>query len=207
MSRRDLPGITEERAGRRHEPIYQILVERLGPEIIVQKAAGAGGAKLTREPPGAIGNANIERLYADRISSEPEFIPAQVEGSKRIDAVQPLEQRRTTFLPTMHQHFGVGRSPKPVAHGFQLAPQLEVVVQLAVHHDPEALVLVRHRLRSALDVYDAQAAMAEAYRVFAGEVKAPAVRTPVRERSRETLKQLPYVAFALACDDAGDTAH
>src|SRR5437867_3055343 len=205
MPRRDLPGITEERAGRRHEPIYQVFVERRGPEIIVQKTAGAGGAKLTREPPGAIGDANIERLYADRISSEPEFIPAQVEGSKRVDAVQPLEQRRTTFLPTMHQHFGVGRGPKPVTHGFQLAPQLEMVVQLTVHHDPEALVLVGHRLRSALDVHDAEAAMAEAYRVLAGEVKARAVRTPVRERGRDVEPLLQRLTAALARDDAGDT--
>ena len=48
-----------------------------------------------------------------------------------------------------------------MAAGFELAPDVRVVVDLAVERHPDVAGLIGQRLLSVLEVHDAQAAMAE----------------------------------------------
>ena len=61
----------------------------------------------------------------------------------------------------MDDGFGVARCPEGVAALFELAPQLAVVVDLAVEHHPDGAVFVANRLLAGLEVDDAQPAHAE----------------------------------------------
>ena len=68
MAWRQLPCRPIKCAGGRHEPIHEVLIERLGPQVCIQQPATAGGGKLTREPPQIAGNTYVQGLDARRVS-------------------------------------------------------------------------------------------------------------------------------------------
>src|SRR5207247_10626119 len=61
------------------------------------------------------------------------------------------------FLVEVQDRLGVAPRLVAVATGFETGPERGVVVDLAVVDDPDALVLVRHRLSTARDLDDPQA--------------------------------------------------
>ena len=71
----------------------------------------------------------------------------------------------------MHQHLGVGAGAKHVSARLELAPHIQVVVQLAIEDHPDALILIGHRLCAAFDVYDAQTPMPQTDRPIARVVE------------------------------------
>ena len=107
----------------------------------------------------------------------------------------------------MDHGLDVGAGAELMAPGLELAPQIEVVVELAVEHDPDTTVFVRHRLRAALEVHDAEPTVPE------GGVPAPQhpdsapIRPPMSERLGEPLYERADVAALISGDHTGDAAH
>jgi len=158
-----------------------------------------------------VGHTEIERLDAHRITREHDFArspgrPA-VEECERVHAVQPPEEFGAPFLPAVHQNFGVGPCTKAVAQRRKLVPQIEVVIQLAVQHDPHAPVLVRHGLGTQLQIDDAQPAVTEGRGSALEKPETAPVGSPVRERLRETFDQRPHVAAPIPSYRSRDAAH
>src|SRR6476661_1952294 len=61
----------------------------------------------------------------------------------------------------MHDRFGVGRSVEKMSGRLELVPELPVVVDFAVEHDPDGAILVMNRLMSGREVNDTQPPHAE----------------------------------------------
>src|SRR5205823_1802056 len=89
----------------------------------------------------------------------------------------------------------------------KLVSQIEVVIQLAVQHDPHPPVLVRHGLGAQLQVDDAQPAVAEGRGSALEKPETAPVGSPVRERLRETFDHRPHVAAPIPCYRSRDAAH
>ena len=81
-----------------------------------------------------------------------------------------------------------------------------MVVNLAVEHGPDALVLVRHRLRAAVDVDDGEAALAQADRPF--DPQPFAVRAAVVQHVPHALEPRLVDEFPrIHADDADNSTH
>src|SRR5438105_5098851 len=158
MTRRDLPSVAVERARGGNEPIHEVFVERLGPQVGREKSATARRRQLAGKPPGAVGDPDVKRLYTHGITGQPkDGCPASfIEEPERVHPIEPLEQAGAPFFPAVNQHLRVRAGAKLMAAALELAPQIEVIVQLAVENYPDAAVLVRHRLRPTLNVDDTE---------------------------------------------------
>ena len=111
------------------------------------------------EPSAALGV--VERLDAQAVAREQELPLPRVPEREGEHAAQPLDAARPELLVEVHDDLGVGRRREAVAARHELAPQLAVVVDLAVEDDPDRAVLVGDRLLAGLEVDDGQPAHAE----------------------------------------------
>src|SRR6266568_3516307 len=127
--------------------------------------------------------------------------------SERVHPVESLQQAWAPFFPAVNEHLSIGARAKLMSAPLQLAPQIEVVIQLAVENDPNAMVLVGHRLRPTLHVHDAEATMAEGDRTASSKVKSRAIGTPVGQRSGETRHKGSGVAARFQTEHTRDSAH
>ena len=105
----------------------------------------------------------------------------------------------------MNQHLGVAARPEHVPAYFELVPQLEVVVDLAVVNDADVPVLVRHRLCTAGDIDHAQPHVREADPVVC--VEAEPIGPTMPDRGRHALEQLGRDAARPLAGDACQAAH
>src|SRR5690606_12748179 len=100
-------------------------------------------------------------LDAEAIACEEQRAVAPVVQCERPLAVQPVQHLLAPLLPAVDEDLRVGARAEPVTERAQLAAQLDIVVDLAVEHHDDRTVLVRQRLRTALDIDDAEAGMRE----------------------------------------------
>jgi hypothetical protein len=102
-----------------------------------------------------------QRLLAEPIARQENSAGVLICDRKRKHAVQPFDAAVTVFLVRVDDRFGVGVSPEPVAAGFEIAPQLMVVVDFSVEYDPDRPVFIGHGLLTTGAVDDRKATMAE----------------------------------------------
>ena len=84
--------------------------------------------------------------------------------------------------------------PEPVAAGLEIAPQVAVVVDLAVEDDPDRLVFVGHRLLAAGPVDDGQPAMTK--RKPGRAMNGAAVRTAMMQALGHRANRARYIRRA-----------
>src|SRR5689334_2348374 len=101
----------------------------------------------------------------------------------------------------MNQRLGVALGPEAVAALFEVGAQLEVVEDLAVAHDPDARILVAHRLLASAEVDDAEASVPEAD--SRALVVALGIGSAVRERARHAPQRRAVRRPRLGVPDAG----
>ena len=148
-----------------------------------------------------------QRLLAEPIARQQHAASVQVADRERKHAVEPLDARVAVFLVGVDDRFGVGVRPEPVSARLEIAPQLEVVVDFAVEHDPDRPVFVGHRLLAAGAVDDGQAAVAK--REPGRVMNSAAVRTAMVQAVGHRADGARYVRrqIAIETDHAADAAH
>ena len=105
----------------------------------------------------------IQRLDAEGIAREEQFLFALVPDAEREHAAQRVHHRRAALCVQVQQDFGVRLRAEGVALGLQFAPQLAIVVDFPVVGDRQASVGGGHGLRAGLgQVDDREAAVREA---------------------------------------------
>ena len=105
----------------------------------------------------------VQRLDAERVTSQDEIAGALVEQRKREHAPEALQGAGSPAPPGLEHHLGVGLRPEPDAVGGQLGAQRPVVVQLAVVDDRQA-VLAEGLIGRRAEIDDRQAPEAEVNR-------------------------------------------
>ena len=129
-----------------------------GVDVAGAQERGQGGGEA--QPSRSVGQ--VQRLHAEPIAREHE--PAAVALGER-EGEHPLEALDAAFAPQavgLQHHLGVAVGEEAQPRGFELAPQLAVVVDAAVEDDRQPELGVDHRLRAALgEVDDPQPAMTE----------------------------------------------
>ena len=89
----------------------------------------------------------------------------------------------------------------------ELAPKRAMIVDLAVENDGRRARIVRHRLDTAGDVDDRQAAMAEENTPSAVDMHAVAVRTAMGERARHPDDIVACSSSCKSCDTTHESRH
>ena len=123
----------------------------------------------------------VERLDAQTIAREKQLPPPFVPDREGKHAAQIPDGLRAEVLVQMDDRFRIAFGAEHVAAPRQQPPKLPVVVDLAVEHDPDRAVLVRHGLLAVLEIDDAQAPHAEADAL--AEIDALVVRSAMRHRT------------------------
>src|SRR4051812_27072212 len=104
----------------------------------------------------------------------------------------------------MREHFAVASGSEAMSPDGELAPQVVVVVDLAVEDDHYPAILAVERLAAVFDVHDRESAHAE--RDVAPDVKPVAVRSSVDHRLSHRADR-PLIRRAAGVENAGDPAH
>src|SRR5437762_4132367 len=103
----------------------------------------------------------VERLDAQPIAREQDLPPPRVPDGEGEHAAQPIDAARAEVFVEMNDRLGVAGGLEDVAAPLQVAPQLLVVVDLAVEDDPDGAVFVRDRLEAVAEIDDAETAHAD----------------------------------------------
>ena len=184
----------EERARRRHEAEGEVLVDRLEVDVARQQ--------LVHEQPLELRGEGHARAHLGPVEGlDPELVAHQVERPGRLvpdrdaeDAVEALDERGAELLVEVRDHLAVAVRTQPVAAPLEPAPQLELVVDLAVEHDCDVAALVEERLVAVLGIDDRETPHAERHAL--GRVVALPVRAAVRERRGHRAHELRIRAAA-----------
>src|ERR1700691_6083663 len=107
-------------------------------------------------------NAVIELLGTDAVANEPEAAGLRVPESHREHAAKFLQALDAPCSKGLQDHLGIGviGFPASMPQVFQFAPDLGVVIDLAVEDDVQRAILVAHGLGSGVgEVDDGKAAM------------------------------------------------
>src|SRR6266700_3726887 len=107
----------------------------------------------------------------------------------------------------MHQDLRVGSSAELVSASLALTPQVHVVVQLSVEHNPDPAILVSHRLSATLEVHNTQASVTKRCRTTCEEVIAAPVWATVCLGVGQALDQGSHVTPSIGRQDTRNTAH
>ncbi len=105
----------------------------------------------------------VKRLDPKAVAGAEEQLSAGVVEHEGPHAVEPVEQLGPPVAVGGQQHFGVALGAEQVAVLLELRPELQVVVDLTVEHDPHVALGGGHWLvPRRRHVQDAQAAVAQA---------------------------------------------
>ena len=96
-----------------------------------------------------------------------------------------MEDLISPLLVSMDDDFGIGLGSKDMSAGFQFAPQLQKIIDLAIKHDPYGLFLIRHRLVATAEINDRKTPKAEAKR--AGKEKSFIIWASMNQRPSHPL--------------------
>lgn len=163
-----------------------------------------------------------QRPHAHAVARQQEAPGAAVPQGEGEVAVERAHAVRAHFLVGADDHLGIRLGLEPVAARHEIAPQFQIVEDLAVERDDDAAVVVGHGLAAAGDVDDAEAGVAEADIVV--DMDTLLVGPPVCDRADHGLQGQPaghrtrglpkYPAIPHICADPncvlvciGTTAH
>jgi hypothetical protein len=147
-----------------------------------------------------------QRLLPEAVARQPQApLPTVVYGKRPLPH-QSLECLLSPACPSQQQDLGVGARRQLGAVDAQLAPDVVVIVYLAVEGDEVPSVGAPHRLLARIgEVEDAEAAVAEGRRpvVF----HASAVGAAALEAVRHRADKVGVVAIRVKAVNAGDATH
>ena len=206
MGRQELADAAEERlvtggrAGREELGQRRLIRPRLNQPALED------GLDLGGEDEAVADAGVVKRLHAEAIAREEEAAAGRVPDREGEHAAQPLDAGIAPLLVGVDDRLGVGARAIAMPGALELAPQIGVVVDLAVEDDADGFVLVGQRLAAAGEVDDAESPVAErGHRVGeqAGAV-GPAVgdHVPHADDARRVVS-----AQRVAADDSRDSTH
>jgi len=128
------------------------------PKIrITEKRAKFGGKEKFTTIVGV-----VEWFDAERIASEDEAFFAGVPDGEGEHAVEPRQTVGPVFSPSLEENFRIGLGAEGGSTSFEIATELEVVVNLSIKNDVPASICGGHGLGSAGEIENTEAAMTEA---------------------------------------------
>ena len=158
---------------------------------------------LGREAEIAAVRGEEERTNSEAIPRQEELLALPIPDREREVAVQTLEEVRPPLLVRVGDHLRIRLGREAVAERLELLAKLDVVVDLAVLHHPEAPALVGDRLVAAVEVDDRESSVRHPE---AGvEIEADSVGTAMPELARHLEQKL--ARDSLASVDTGQTTH
>src|SRR5437899_751367 len=101
----------------------------------------------------------MQWLDAESIARDKELLIARIPDSERKHAAQFIDAVLAEVFVEMDNRFCVTVRPEFVALRLQAVTEFGKIINLAVEHDPDRVVLVGHRLAAAFHVENAQATM------------------------------------------------
>ncbi len=104
----------------------------------------------------------IQRLDGKPVARQKKRFAVAIPEGKGEHATKALNAIFAPGFPGVHDDFGIAAGMKNVAKRLQLGDQLLVIVDFAVEHHANALILVVQRLLAGRQVDDRQPAMAQA---------------------------------------------
>src|SRR5438552_1613453 len=183
----------------------QVVVQRPGVDLAFAQPGGDQRLDLGGEAE-APGPARVEeRLDPEAVPGEDEPPGRAVPDRQREHAVEPRDAVGPVVLVEMDDRLAVARGREAMAARLELRPELPIVVDLAVAHDPHRAGLVHQRLRAAGHVDDGEPAVSE--RRLAVDPASLAVRPALREGGRHPVHQVGGVETTLRADQACDSTH
>ena len=148
-------------------------------------------------------NIIVQRLDAKMVAGAKQRPAVFVPQGKGEHPPQPGQKLPAPLLVAVQQNLGVATGGKGVSGGDQLLAQRLEVVDLAVEHNGQAVVLVEHRLPAALQVDDGQPPVAQCHRAV--DVMALAVRAAVGDAVGHLLQN--FLHIGARADKACDSTH
>ena len=163
MRRRQLADPGKGASRRRDIGEAQIAVDRRQVGLAHDTRPGEQRLDLGSKEKRSIGGGGIaERLFADPVARKDQALRPPVPDGQREHAAQPAENACFPGVPAIDDDFGVAAAAEPVAQRFELLPNLEEIVDLAIVADPHRAVGARHRLMAGgRGIDDRQAGMGE----------------------------------------------
>jgi hypothetical protein len=148
----------------------------------------------------------VKRLDPDSVAGKHQAFPGLIPESEGEHAVKLLKTSRPELLVCMDDHLGVASGLELVASGFELAPQLAKVVNLAIEDNVDGSIFVRDRLIPGHKVDDRQPPYTQ--------VGAPVVvvaktvwSTVTQQGGHCAQHRLTRLAVLLRTDDTTNPAH
>ncbi len=170
-----------------------------------REPAGQERADLGSERDATAVARDEQRLDPEPVAGEHERTAPRKPQREREHAVETREGVEPAVVEQPEGDLDVAAGAEAVA-ARELAPELAVVVDLAVEHDDGTVVLEPDRLRAGLEVDDREAAETE--RDVGVLVRPVVVGTAVDHRGRHARDAAAAVgAVALGVEDAADAAH
>ncbi len=203
MPRRQLAYAAEDRMRRRYELALEVQAQRRRIEFGRDRRMREHGLQLRAEHERRAVPRVVERLDAQVIAGGEERLRAGVPEREREHPAQVRDDVLAPLRPPGQYRLGVARRAERPAAARQFVAQLTEVVDFAVEDQRHAAVGAEHRLRTARDVDDRQATMAEVR--ASGLEEAVGVGTAMRERARHR-RQHRGCERRIA-DVTGDAAH
>src|SRR5262249_16219545 len=117
--------------------------------------------ELRREPDSVLVDPVDQRLLPDPVASQHQALPLPIPEGQREHATQAAHEVEAFGFVEVDETFRVRARTKGMARSVELRAQLRVVVDLAVEHDGDGLVLVPDRLTPGVEVDDGEPAHAE----------------------------------------------
>ena len=194
--------------GRRlgHVAQAEKVVARLAVDRRAEPRQGEDRFDLTGEHPLAVVERVEQGLHAEPVAREVQGPPARVINRESENAPQPTGHALAVLLVEVHEHFRVRGAAEPMTPALELAPQISMVVDLAVEDDVDTAVLVGHRLvPCGREVDQRQPAVDELAPVVA--VVPLAIRTAVSEQRRHPGGPAGRAAQGDGVEPARDAAH
>ena len=153
----------------------------------------------------------MQRFDADAVAGEKQRPGPGVPDREAEHAAQARDGGGSPLLVGVHDRFRVGGGIETVPGGFELAPELTVVVDLAVEDDPDGAVFVVNRLVPSRQIDDAQTPHSQRHAV--GRINSLIVRAAVPDdvthlmRKRMRCIRRQRIAGRSRFDEPGDAAH
>jgi hypothetical protein len=104
----------------------------------------------------------VERFNSKGVSGERETFFSGIPNSKCEHAVEPREAVDSIFCPCLKKDLGIGLGSEDGPAGFEVATELNVVVDFAIKNEVPAIVGGGHRLGTTREVKDTEASMTQA---------------------------------------------
>ena len=96
----------------------------------------------------------IQGLFAKTVAGDDELFSPCVPERERVHPVEVIHEVLAVLFVKVRQYLGVGLGNELVTTFFEVGADLAVVIQLAVHHHDDRLVLAKDRLVAGVQIDD-----------------------------------------------------